>query len=114
MDRIVRPFLDCVGKWRPSLVVSWFSTALLEALKLGVAPVLLTEGSASFLSEMVFPLDRVALRWPEESEIIESITRDQAEYQRLVSQRWEEVFAPNGVEDLSDERNHNTYQVPAR
>lgn len=114
LDTVARSFADCVGQWRPSLVVSWFSTALLDALKLGVAPVLLTEGSASFLSDMVFPLDRVALRWPEELEIIENITRDQAEYQRWVSRRWEEVFTPNGVEDVSDERNHNAFQGPAR
>ena len=95
LDLIARSFADCVGQWRPALVISWFSTALLDALRLGVAPVLLTEGSAPLLRDMVFPLDRIALRWPEESATIENITRDQAEYQRWVSRRWEEVFAPN-------------------
>ncbi len=114
LDRVARSFADCVGQWRPSLVVSWFSTALLDALRLGVAPVLLTEGSAPFLRDMVLPLDRVAFRWPEETELIENITRDQTEYQRWVSRRWEEVFAPNSVEGVSDECNHIAFHGPTR
>ena len=51
--------------------MSWFSTALLDALKSSFLPVLITTGSEQNIADIVFPLDKIAIKWPEEKSKLE-------------------------------------------
>lgn len=96
-------FFNCVRYWKPKFIASWFSTALLDSLRYGVAPILLTEGSAPFLAEMVLPLEDIALRWPIDRTLIETLTRDSLESRRWVTEKQEEVFSSSlraGTQEL--------------
>jgi len=103
VDRSTDQFAACVERWKPLLVVSWFSTSLIDALRLGIAPVLLTEGIAPVLRDVVLPLDKIALTWPGDRTVIETFIQNQTTLLHWVTQRQEEVFSPPPV----GERRHD-------
>lgn len=57
------PFETFLEQSRPSLILSWYSTALFDALRRGIVPV--TVGTETWRPlEMVFPFEEISLRWP--------------------------------------------------
>ena len=62
-------------KVRPRLVVTWFSTTLFDAIKRGAVPVTLSEPGVDG-GDVVFPFDRLAIRWPDEKAVIERLIND--------------------------------------
>jgi len=61
------PFDVFLEQYRPRLVLSWFSTALYDALRRGVVPVTV-ETEAWRPLDTVFPFQEISLRWPKERE----------------------------------------------
>lgn len=85
-------FSECLSRWSPGIVISWFSTTLMDALKGGVLPVLITHGSEKALADIVFPLDRIAIKWPEEQALLEHLLEDQGLYRDQLRCRQQEAF----------------------
>jgi hypothetical protein len=76
---------QAIDRLRPRLMVSWFSTALLDALECGIIPVTVCSDDDSYVSDMVYPLFRRCLRWPQDIEIIEQILNDDEYYVSILS-----------------------------
>lgn len=92
MDDRTSPFLDSLARWQPSAVVSWASTALLDALGAGVLPLLLREGSEPLLEDCVFPVDQVALVWPEDAPEVSALLARPQDYDKDVAERYAKAF----------------------
>ena len=68
-------FDDFIERYRPRLVLSWYSTALYDALRRGVVPVTVRTESWRPL-DTVFPFQEISLRWPQEKARAESVMSD--------------------------------------
>jgi hypothetical protein len=74
-----RTFHDALKRLRPRIVVSWYSTALADALNCGIIPVTVSDGDTPAVRDMVYPLFKRALRWPQDaSRIAEVMASDEA------------------------------------
>jgi len=72
-------FHDALNRLRPRIVVSWYSTALADALNCGIIPVTVSDESTPAVSDMVYPLFKRALRWPQDRQrIAEIMSSDEA------------------------------------
>jgi len=73
-------FEDALRRLRPRIVVSWYSTALAEALNRGIVPVTVSDESTPAIADMVYPLMDRALQWPRDQARIAELMRDDAVY----------------------------------
>jgi hypothetical protein len=79
-------FQEHVNRVRPRLVISWHSTALVDALDLGVIPVSMCEDDDKNVANMVYPLFQRSLRWPRDLALIERLLADDVSYETVLSQ----------------------------
>jgi hypothetical protein len=83
-------FYDALKRLRPRIVVSWYSTALADALNCGIVPVTVSDESTPAVSDLVYPLFKRALRWPQDRQrISEIMSSDEAYRATLRSLRGE-------------------------
>ena len=75
-----RSFLDHLSETRPRIVVSSFSTALIDALHAGIIPVTICAENDPNVANMVYPLFSRCLRWPKDIAAIERILHDDRRY----------------------------------
>ena len=83
-----------LARLRPRLVVSWYSTALADALSSGVLPVTVCAADDPNVQDMVYPLFARCLRWPEDERAIAEAMNDDVAYRREVArlrQGWDTV-----------------------
>jgi len=74
-----RTFHDALNRLRPRIVASWYSTAVADALNCGIIPVTVSDESTPAVSDMVYPLFKRALRWPQDRQrIAEIMSSDEA------------------------------------
>lgn len=99
IDRLGGSFEKCLTRVSPSLVISWFSTALIDALRVGILPALIMPGSEKALADIVFPLGRIAVKWPEEKDLLENLLADQGLYCDQLRCRQQEAFGVSGCHD---------------
>lgn len=92
IDASTNGFNGAIHQLKPLFVVGWWSTSLLDALKAGILPVLIMDGSKSALADMVFPLAEIALNWPRDLELIEMLTVDRDYYARELMARQHAAF----------------------
>lgn len=85
-------FEECLSRLSPVIAMSWFSTALIDSLKEGVLPILITSGSEQALADIVFPLDSIALKWPEELSQLETFLNEPDDYQEHVLSLQKQTF----------------------
>jgi hypothetical protein len=72
------PFDEFLERTRPRMVLSWYSTALFDALRRGVVPVTVeTEEWRSL--DMVFPFREISLHWPQERGLVRKLMACEAE-----------------------------------
>jgi len=71
------------NKLKPNFVISWGSTALCEALNMGLIPITLWDTRWDG-SESVYPINKRALLWPSEMEIIQDLLDDKSVYDDVV------------------------------
>lgn len=76
---------QAMNRMRPRLMVSWFSTALLDALEYGIIPITVCEDDDCHVTDMVYPLYRRCLRWPRDAESIEKLLLDDEYYVSVLS-----------------------------
>lgn len=97
---------QCIARLCPRLVVSWFSTAVFDALECGVIPVTVCTDDDRNVADMVYPLFKRCLRWPDD---VDSITRllNDDEYYATVLFRLREGLSGDGGHVASDSAIHN-------
>lgn len=78
-------FDAALERLRPALVVSWFSTALVDALYRGLIPVSVSARNDLNIQDMVYPLYRHSLHWPSDQHELETILSDDAAYAGTLS-----------------------------
>lgn len=71
---------------RPMYVFSWFSTSLLDALRLGCVPVTMSEGSCMHVSDLIVPLLRKCMKWPGDVMKLDGALSDAMAYGRMLHQ----------------------------
>ena len=72
-----------INKLKPNFIISWGSTALCEALNMGLIPITLWDTCWDG-SESVYPINKRALLWPSEMEIIQNLLDDKSIYDDVV------------------------------
>ena len=78
-------FFHAIDRLQPRLVVSWFSTALVDALECGVIPVTVCADEDRSVADMIYPLFQRCLRWPQDTESIERLLDDDEYYTSVLS-----------------------------
>ena len=73
-------FNEALARLRPRMVVSWFSTALAEALAAGILPVSVSARDDPNVRDMVYPLFRRCLHWPDDTATITRVLEDDDAY----------------------------------
>lgn len=77
-------FFETIYRLRPRLVVSWYSTAMEDALKCGVIPLSVCAEDDRHVADMVYPLFQRCLRWPQDEQIIERLLEDDEYYVKVL------------------------------
>jgi hypothetical protein len=69
-------FDEFLERYQPRMLLSWYSTALFDALRRGVVPV--TVGTEPWrVKDVVFPFREISLQWPKERVLVEEfMSRD--------------------------------------
>ena len=94
-------FHDALHRLRPRIVVSWYSTAIADALNCGIVPVTLSDEMTPAVADMVYPLLERALRWPRDKERIAEVMHSDAAYHAtLQSLRGEASRSPRMTIDV--------------
>ena len=78
-------FDAALERLRPSLVVSWFSTALVDALYRGIIPVSVSAGDDPNVADMVYPLFSRCLQCPQDAGVLERLLDDDKYYDSVLS-----------------------------
>jgi hypothetical protein len=78
-------FFHAIDRLQPRLVVSWFSTAMDDALMCGVIPVSVCADDDRNVADMIYPLFQRCLRWPQDTESIERLLDDDEYYASVLS-----------------------------
>lgn len=86
-DGELESFLDA---YRPRLLATWVSTALLDALAKGVVPVTVDRQDVEVV-DTVYPIRRMSLRWPEEKDVVEVLVDDEAACDAFVRNKMREA-----------------------
>jgi hypothetical protein len=73
-------FLMALQRLRPRIVVSWYSTALADALNFGIVPVNINDEETPSVVDIVYPLLDRALQWPRQQAHIARLMNDDELY----------------------------------
>lgn len=92
-------FFHAIARLQPRLVVSWFSTAMDDALRCGVIPISVCADDDPHVADMVYPLFQRCLRWPQDADSIARLLDDD-EYYASVSSRLREGLSEVGAAEL--------------
>jgi hypothetical protein len=85
IERTDTDFIQAMNRIRPRLVVSWFSTALAEALEYGVVPITVCAEDDRYVAGTVYPLFRRSLRWPQDVDTMARLLDDDKFYASVIS-----------------------------
>lgn len=72
-------FTDCLAKWRPAYVATWFSTTILDGLFAGAVPITFSCEE----NDLVFPFESVAISWPQNKLLLHCCMTD-GEYRKKI------------------------------
>lgn len=84
VDDASRTFLESLKTYRPTLVVSWFSTTLALALRAGILPVCVSDPDEAVFDQMIYPMRERVLFWPRDERLIARAIRVHGDYGRVV------------------------------
>lgn len=84
IDAADASFEDALARLRPLFVLSWFSTALIDALLRGVVPVSVSSANCKHVQDMVVSLHSHCLAWPEQESILDDIVAGKTEVAEIV------------------------------
>ncbi|MCP5534602.1 MAG: hypothetical protein H7A51_00020 [Akkermansiaceae bacterium] len=77
-------FEQVVRRVCPMFVVSWFSTCLVDALKMNVVPVSVMSPGHELLQDIVFNVETNCLLWPKAREVMEILTEGRVSVESVV------------------------------
>ncbi len=77
-------FFQALTRLKPRLVVSWFSTALADALAMGVIPVTVCHPDERAVADMPYPLFQRCLSWPRDKDMVARLLRDDEYYEAVL------------------------------
>lgn len=78
-------FTLAVKRLRPRFIVSWYSTALVDALEYGILPITVSHAGNPNIQDLVYRLlDRV-LYWPRDAELLASLLNDDLPYSHALA-----------------------------
>ncbi|KAA6183941.1 hypothetical protein F2Q65_14130 [Thiohalocapsa marina] len=72
------PIAKVFTRVRPAIVVSWFSTAMVDALNYGLIPVMLVPNDDDAVRDLIYPLVTRTLNWPNDKVQIDKALRSSA------------------------------------
>lgn len=78
-------FFSTIDRLQPRLVVSWFSTTLVDALECGVIPVTVCANNDPNVADMIYPLFHRCLCWPQDAKSMERLLDDDEYYASVLS-----------------------------
>ncbi len=73
-------------RFQPRLLLSWFSTALFDALRRGVVPVVV-DVEAWRANDVVFPFEDISLNWPGDRATAEEFMARAGARQKFLEER---------------------------
>ena len=77
-------FDEVVNRITPLFVASWGSTALVDALYMGIIPICVAKLDDPYLDDTVYPLLQCCAHWPRDLEVIRNSCRSQDNYDRVL------------------------------
>lgn len=77
-------FNDLVDRVKPLFVVSWGSTALVDALYMGVIPICIANLDDHYVDDTVYPILECCLHWPRDQDLIRQACRSQEKYDSVL------------------------------
>lgn len=78
-------FYSAMGRLQPRVVISWYSTALADALEYGLIPLAIAGESNPAVRDMVFPIMDRTLQWPRHSSLVEDLMFDDELFRATVT-----------------------------
>lgn len=91
MDDSDSDFVQALQRLKPRLVISWFSTALAEALNLGVVPVTVCRPDDRAVADMPYLIFQRCLHWPQDSAAIARLLYDNDYYAAVLASLRKEI-----------------------
>ena len=105
LDKSSGRFQDCLVRWNPMFVISWFSTTLVDALGGNVLPIFIRQGSEYILPDLVFPLEKLAFAWPSDRYALDKLAGSPEAYQQVLDERRRFAFGECGLSADADNAN---------
>lgn len=84
LEEDAESFDSALERLFPLLVVSWFSTALVDTLYRNIIPVSVSVRDDSNINDMVYPLFKHCLHWPTDRDVLQRIVFDDAAYKLML------------------------------
>ncbi len=75
IERSNESIIQAFDRIQPAIVVSWFSTALVDALNHGLVPAMLCGEDEDSVRDLIYPLTKLSLNWPRDKSIMEQALR---------------------------------------
>ena len=91
VDDSDKDFFHALARLKPRLVISWFSTALADALDAGVIPVTVCQPGDRAVVDMPYPLFQRCLSWPQDSGVIAKLLSDNEYYEAILASLRKEI-----------------------
>jgi 1,2-phenylacetyl-CoA epoxidase catalytic subunit len=88
-------FTDALDRNRPMFLASWGSTTLVEALQIGIIPIVVATRNDRWVEDTLYPLLECCLHWPTDEAMIERAVSDRTSYQRTLDDLREKALALN-------------------
>lgn len=92
LDASGLPFSDLLWDIKPMIVVTWFSTGMVDALRSGILPVTLSGETDEDIQDLILPLEEIAVMWPKQENILQRLLSDSSLYRDEVAFRQTRVF----------------------
>lgn len=78
-------FAAALDRLQPTLVASWFSTTLVDALYRGVIPVSVCARDDQNIKDLIYPLFKHCLHWPSDQDVLAKIIFDRGIYETALT-----------------------------
>jgi hypothetical protein len=80
-------FEQFLASVKPSIIATWYSTVLFDALAIGIIPVTVCPDSREFL-DIVYPIGALALCWPRDAGLARALIDDEERRIEFVSGKY--------------------------
>jgi hypothetical protein len=85
IDDSDRSFMLAVKRLHPRFIVSWYSTALVDALEYGILPITVSHAGNQNIQDLVYQLFDRAIHWPRDAEMLAFLLNDDQAYGHVLT-----------------------------